>query len=152
MKIDFEILWKHVLDHSPSTGFLLHGPEHWRQVERNALLLAPETGADPIVIRLFALFHDSCRLNEGVDDGHGPRGAKYAASLRDSLYHLDDDRFTLLTYACQWHTDADHHADPTIGTCWDADRLDLGRVGVIPDPKFMSTARGRALAEVDNQR
>jgi uncharacterized protein len=34
---------------------------------------------------------------------------------------------------------------PTIGTCWDADRLDLGRVGARPDPKYMSTeARKRA--------
>ena len=27
----------------------------------------------------------------------------------------------------------------TIQTCWDADRLDLGRVGMMPDPRFLST-------------
>jgi hypothetical protein len=30
--------------------------------------------------------------------------------------------------------------------CWDADRLDLARVGVIVDPSYLSTARGKQLA------
>ena len=34
----------------------------------------------------------------------------------------------------------------TIGTCWDADRLDLGRVGVIPSVDFMSTQDGKEAA------
>ena len=34
----------------------------------------------------------------------------------------------------------------TIGTCWDADRLDLGRVGVIPSVDFMSTHAGKKAA------
>jgi hypothetical protein len=28
--------------------------------------------------------------------------------------------------------------DPTVQTCWDADRLDLGRVGIKPHPDFLS--------------
>ena len=31
------------------------------------------------------------------------------------------------------------HADPTIGTCWDADRLDLWRVGITPHARFLRT-------------
>ena len=27
----------------------------------------------------------------------------------------------------------------TIQTCWDADRLDLGRVGITPDPSWLCT-------------
>ena len=34
----------------------------------------------------------------------------------------------------------------TIGTCWDADRLDLGRVGIIPSSDFMSTQAGKESA------
>ena len=45
-----------------------------------------------------------------------------------------------------WHTDAEHSDDVTIGTCWDADRLDLGRVGIIPDEAFMSTDFGKEIA------
>jgi uncharacterized protein len=29
--------------------------------------------------------------------------------------------------------------DVTVRTCWDADRLDLGRVGVTPDPILLCT-------------
>jgi hypothetical protein len=48
--------------------------------------------------------------------------------------------------ACCNHTDGTLSADSTIATCWDADRLDLGRVGIVPDPAFMSTMTGRELA------
>ena len=30
--------------------------------------------------------------------------------------------------------------------CFDADRLDLGRVGITPDPKKMATERGKEMA------
>jgi hypothetical protein len=29
--------------------------------------------------------------------------------------------------------------DPLVGVCWDADRLDLWRVGIKPDPRDLST-------------
>ena len=32
-------------------------------------------------------------------------------------------------------------SDPTVGACWDADRLDLPRVWITPDPALLSTAR-----------
>jgi uncharacterized protein len=146
MKDIFAELWQLVIGQCLAPAFSIHGPDHWRRVERNGLLLATRTGADIAVVRLFALFHDSRRENDGWDDGHGARGAEYATSLRGTAYELSDDRFELLHYACVWHTDSEHHDDPTIATCWDADRLDLGRVGVIPDPKFMSTDFGREIA------
>jgi uncharacterized protein len=34
-------------------------------------------------------------------------------------------------------------ADITIQTCWDADRLDLGRVGIVPDPARLCTVAAR---------
>jgi hypothetical protein len=74
------------------------------------------------------------------------RGAEYAKTLHGVAYDLPNDRFELLYYACVWHTDGEHHDDPTIATCWDADRLDLGRVGMVPDPDFMSTDFGREIA------
>jgi uncharacterized protein len=33
--------------------------------------------------------------------------------------------------------------DVTIQTCWDADRLDLGRVGTKPNPTYLGTAAAR---------
>jgi uncharacterized protein len=146
MTADFEKLWELVIRDTRASKHGIHGPAHWRRVERNGLVLAGRTGADMEVVRLFALFHDSRRWNDGTDRGHGARGAEYASSLRGAEFELSDDRFELLHFACTWHTDRDHADDPTIGTCWDADRLDLGRVGIIPHPKFMSTAFGREIA------
>jgi len=34
-------------------------------------------------------------------------------------------------------------ADATIATCWDADRLDLGRVGTMPRPERLCTEAAR---------
>jgi len=147
MNLDFDALWSRVTAQFHAPMYSVHGPDHWRRVERNGLLPATRTGADQDVVRLFALFHDSRRQNEGHDPAHGARGAEFAAQLRGIAYPLSDDRFELLRYACHWHTDGEHHDDPTIATCWDADRLDLGRVGIIPDPEYMSTEFGKEIAE-----
>ncbi len=145
--IDYENLWRMVIE-APNhrDQYSVHGPDHWRRVERNGCVLAFKTGANFNVVRLFALFHDSRRENDGWDPEHGKRGAEFAASFRGSAFTLSDEEFNLLHYACVWHTDSHSHEDPTIGTCWDADRLDLGRVGMIPDPAFMSTAFGAEIA------
>jgi uncharacterized protein len=52
----------------------------------------------------------------------------------------------LLVTACSRHTCGSVSADPTIGTCWDADRLDLARFGIVPDPELLSTAAARSPA------
>ncbi len=123
----------------------LHGPRHWIRVSRVGLELAKATpGGDPEVVYLFALFHDSRRENEDTDPDHGLRGAELAGSMRGThLLHLNDAQFELLRYACTHHTDGETTTDPTIGCCWDADRLDLGRVGIEPEAEYLSTAAGR---------
>ena len=100
-------LWQLVTKQFRSPRYSVHGPEHWRRVERNGLLLATRSGADIVLVRLFALFHDSRRQNDGRDDGHGIRGAEYAKTLHGVAYDLSEDRFELLYYACVWHTDGD---------------------------------------------
>ena len=88
--------------------------------------------------------------NDWTDSGHGKRGGEFATELRGSAFDLSDEDMDLLVYACTWHTEGFHHDDPTIGTCWDADRLDIGRAGVIPNAKFMSTDFGREIANHGN--
>ncbi|MDP9256978.1 MAG: hypothetical protein M3Q31_10540, partial [Actinomycetota bacterium] len=46
---------------------------------------------------------------------------------------------------CTHHTEGRTTNDPTVGCCWDADRLDLRRLGVRPRARFLSTeaAQGR---------
>jgi uncharacterized protein len=45
----------------------------------------------------------------------------------------------MLHYACSFHTGGLTDADPTVQACWDADRLDLGRVYITPDPRYLCT-------------
>ena len=125
----------------PQDGF--HGINHWARVYENGIRLAAATGADPEVVTLFALFHDSRRVNENRDDHHGLRGGDFANSLRGSLVHLDDRRFHLLYEACRLHTDGRTTGDITLLACWDADRLDLGRVGITPVPQLLCTEAAR---------
>ena len=62
---------------------------------------------------------------------------------------LAPTRLGLLCRACAGHGDGDGltSADPTVGVCWDADRLNLWRVGLAPARGMLSTAAART-AEV----
>jgi len=120
-----------------------HGVSHWARVLENGLRLAEETGANIDVVQLFAIFHDCSRVNEGTDFGHGERGAKYAATRRGGVFDLNDHDFKLLYDACAGHTDGETTGDITIQTCWDADRLDLGRVGMCPDGNRLCTVAAK---------
>lgn len=121
----------------------IHGVSHWARVLENGLRLAPQTGANTKVVELFALFHDSRRINDSRDNGHGVRGAELAASLRGIYFELTDQEFSLLDEACRLHTDGMTDSDPTVQTCWDSDRLDLGRVNIVINPKYLCTAAAK---------
>jgi uncharacterized protein len=126
-----------------------HGVVHWARLYENGLRLAEETGAIADVVRLFAVLHDSRRINEGTDPDHGPRAAEFARTLRGRLFDLPEPEFRLLHRACAGHTHERTHPDVTIRTCWDADRLDLGRVGIIPHPKYLGTEVARRPATIE---
>jgi uncharacterized protein len=133
-----------VLTRSTGKDSFLHGESHWRRVAAAGLALLPETpDADPALVFLFALFHDSMRLNDGRDPLHGPRGAELAGELRGGAFDLEDAKMDLLGFACEEHTNGGVSSDPTVGVCWDADRLNLWRVGIRPDPRLLSTEAAR---------
>ena len=124
-----------------------HGVVHWARVLENGQRLAAATRARIEVVTLFALFHDSRRVNDYSDFGHGRRGAEYARSLRGKHVHLNHSDFELLYEACRLHTDGLTEGDITLQVCWDADRLDLGRVGMTPDPDLLCTDAARGLID-----
>jgi uncharacterized protein len=121
----------------------IHGVSHWARVLENGLRLAQANGADPAVVELFAVFHDARRFNEGRDPGHGRRGGELARTLRGAAFELAEAPFQLLYRACSGHTGGSSDPDITVRTCWDADRLDLGRVGIPPDPRLLCTPAAR---------
>ena len=117
----------------------LHGARHWARVWENGLKLANYTGAKTGVVELFAVFHDACWVDDEWDDSHGRRGADLAALLRGKYFELNDHDLGFLKYACCFHTSGLTEGDITVQTCWDADRLDLGRVGIHPDKSKLCT-------------
>lgn len=121
----------------------VHGSPHWARVRANGLRIAKGTGANTKVVEAFAFIHDSCRQNEYEDPLHGHRAARLARSLRGSLLDLSSEELSLLETACVGHSDGHVIGDVTVCTCWDADRLDLGRVGIKPRADRLCTAPAR---------
>ena len=125
-----------------------HGLSHWERVERNGIILSMENGAirenvNIKVVRYFAYLHDKCRLNDWTDLEHGVRTADMLPTIRDMiLKDFTDEEVALLEKACRYHTTEQRTGIPTVDICFDADRLDLGRVGIVPNPKLMATEQG----------
>jgi uncharacterized protein len=63
-----------------------------------------------------------------------------------TVFAIDPGRFGLLKEAIRLHTTGQTTNEPTIGTCWDADRLYIGRVGMTPSAEYMSTEAGKDMA------
>lgn len=139
MELNISLVLKTVLEDYalPLNGD--HGVAHWARVFENGVRLAEETGANVEVVQLFSILHDSRRINEVTDPEHGRRAAEFAMELRGHSFDLDDHEFRLLYKACHGHTHERTHPDVTIQTCWDSDRLDLGRVGITPHPNRLCT-------------
>lgn len=124
----------------------LHGLDHWFRIWKNAqFLTGQDHSADLEVVALYALFHDSMRVNDGADHGHGLRGYK----LWERIYartgleeYMSMKQRELLFEACAEHSEGRRSTDSTIAVCWDADRMDLHRKGIWPDPRYMSTQVG----------
>ena len=132
-------LLREILSHYRLSPWGIHGLAHWARVLENGRKLQAQTGARLDVVELFAVFHDSQRRNDGLDFGHGKRGAELARELHNGFYQLDQEGFLLLSAACAGHTSGRGPVDVTVWTCWDADRLDLGRVGTKPNPRYLCT-------------
>ena len=132
-------LLNHLLEQFPLGNSSIHGEDHWMRVLYNGRLLAKETGANLNVIELFAVLHDCKRDNDDYDLEHGRRAAEYIKEIRSKWLKIDDLETELLIEACEYHSDGYIEGDITVQTCWDSDRLDLGRVGIYPSPKRLCT-------------
>ena len=121
-----------------------HGYAHWMRVLHNGRLLAKAEGANLKVVELFCLLHDSQRQNEGKDPQHGYRAAQFAKTLKGIWFDADSKEMELLEEALAYHSDGYIKGDITVQVCWDADRLDLGRVGIKPIPSRLCTPTAKS--------
>ena len=128
IKKTFQLNWKGV-----------HGSSHWARVRVNGLLIARQNGANQRVVELFAFLHDVKREAEFNDPDHGERAARFIETLPNEILGIDAQEKLLLSYACEFHSKGMVEGDLTVRTCWDADRLDLGRGGQRPNTKKLCT-------------
>lgn len=121
-----------------------HGIRHWSRVWINARYLCESLGVDPLVPCLFSYLHDSQREDEGQDFLHGARAADYAIQLYTTgLLSLSSNNLHDLIDALRGHSCGKTSGSLTVQICWDSDRLDLGRVGIRPDPAYLCTAAAK---------
>ncbi len=121
----------------------IHGVKHWKRVLENGLRIAETSGADEEIVEYFAYLHDVGRWDNGRDLEHGQRSAEFVRQHRHLIQLGSEDRFDLLVEAIEHHSGGRTDGDPTVQTCWDADRLDLGRIGVYPDPEYLCTEEAK---------
>lgn len=122
----------------------IHGISHWARVWRNGRELAEAEGVDSTVPCLFAFLHDSQRFDDGSDPEHGHRAVQWIHKLyaRRRL-PIPAGKFYTLCEAIEGHSFGGTHHDPVVQVCFDSDRLDLGRVGIRPDPERLCTAHAK---------
>lgn len=123
----------------------VHGLAHWARVWVNGRHLAAHYDVDPLLAAWFAFLHDCRRVDDGADEGHGLRAALLAQRLWTvgAMHELGPRNFDHLLLALSRHSDGETDAPLEVQVCWDADRLDLGRVGIRPDPRRLCTDEAR---------
>lgn len=132
-------LTRFLREHFRLDWYGIHGVRHWARVRQYARAMAAGTEVSLDTVTLFALLHDCCRVDDGHDPCHGPLAAALVRDLNGTLYHLcalEEDR---LMAAIDGHSEGRLSADLTVQICWDADRLDLGRFGMIVRPEKLGT-------------
>ena len=126
----------------------LHGFDHWERVERNGAYLASKSKADPLVVALFARLHDCCRDDDHYDEEHGPKASRLFLADKTFKNCLTPTQIRKTAEALRIHTEAHGgNPDPTIGACWDSDRLDFVRLGCDVDTRYLSTQAAIDVAE-----
>ena len=139
-----QTLLDHVCDAYALYLYGAHGIEHWESVYRNTQRLANAYSITSDVFIFFALLHDCKREDEDEDFEHGKRAALAIQGYQEAgLIPLNPDDLARLVYACANHTKADKtdplYQDLVVQICLDADKLDIGRVGVIPHESHFLT-------------
>ena len=117
----------------------IHGVFHWMAVYRNALLMDPSPEHDHYYWS-FAVLHDCCRDDDGADAEHGYRASRVIDSY--------DMQHAIRLHS---HVTDDKMAPRWVRICWDADALDIVRLGIKIDPSRLRTDEARLLWEERNE-
>lgn len=127
----------------------VHGITHWLRVLENGFRIAESNGANKNIIVAFAFFHDVKRQCENKDPEHGLRGGHRFQQIMYKT-NLTKEEVKKVVIACSGHTNVLFHYDIDISTCWDADRLDLYRVGIVPDANYMNNDYSKEINNIND--
>ena len=139
----------------------IHGVDHWARVCRFGEYLADRINLPPQYsecVTVFAWTHDLARYDDDGGREHAIAGAKYLDKVIPTVFPLlSGSQISIIRTAIYYHShgyaaDEGQYAGwfddlegkkgtilDTMACCWDADRLDLLRIGIEPDPYRMST-------------
>ena len=120
--------------------------------------MPPELDSEIITPELLQTLRAQYRLN-----WDGVHGYAHWARVRQNGLRLAEmtgantrvvELFAFLHDICRQNDIIDHGhgqraADLTVQVCWDADRLDLGRIGMFPAPRFLCTEAARRQEIID---
>ena len=127
-------------------GLGLHGMSHLRRVASTAGRIASLISEDVEAAVVTGFLHDCARTDDGGGTSHAHDSACVAKNILPTCYpHLDVDR---LCAGIAGHADGVVTDDLLIGSVWDADRLDLVRLGIEVDLGLLSTSVARRVAIV----
>jgi hypothetical protein len=140
---------------------VLHGPAHWARVHRFGLALGRGLELNQSAMRCIEVFswtHDLARVDDGGGRVHALDGADYLYEVAPEVFPaLDPQELGVISRAIRHHSDGltadvawrqgllsgcDWKPETVVlvtGCCWDADRLDLLRLGRKPRADKMST-------------
>ena len=134
----------------------VHGFAHWRAIYRNGIKLFPEI--DKTLLFYFSVFHDFFRNNDFSDKAHGKRALVALPLIKENLKMKGKDKskiqeqLDILAFTFEHHDDnpEEYNAienplkdNTTVRILIDADRLDLGRVGITPLSEYLLTEQGK---------
>jgi len=122
----------------------LHGLSHLRRVAILSGRLASATGEDVEAAVVMGFLHDGARTDDKGGNGHAHDSAVLARQLLKMFYpHLEADR---ICDAIARHADGEVTGDTLTACLWDADRLELKRIGRTIDLDLLSTRVAKRLA------
>lgn len=138
-----------------------HGVSHWERVAQVGMDIGRELKLDNVAlwsIKAFGWTHDLWRTHDGRCRKHGRDGFENLLSLDCKLIQqLPEQERELIRLAIRYHSDGfiageafdlglfetvelnEQRIVDIVGCCWDADRLDLARIGMIPRRCLIST-------------
>jgi len=137
---DWDLLLAEARDGARLAHEPMHGEPHWRAVAWAGLRIAElRGGLRPDVLVAFGLLHDCRRETDDWDPEHGDRAARVAARSAPLKRLLGAEGRDLVAEACRLHERGMSRPDaPAIGACWDADRVNLVRLGFRLDPRYFT--------------